>query len=122
MKIVYIAHPISGDVQGNIERIVKIIERINVMEPGIVPFAPYLGDCMAVRDDDPEMRRRGIQNNHELILRGFIDEIWLFGDKISKGMWDEAYLAFHNGIAVIPKTEETNKEWVTKMGFISITL
>ena len=35
MKVVYIAHPISGDIQGNLEKIRQIARIINLTEPDI---------------------------------------------------------------------------------------
>ncbi len=105
MKIVYIAHPIAGDVENNITKILEIIERINVMEPDVVPFAPYLGDVMALNDNDPEMRKRGLKNDHELIDRGFIDECWVYGDRISEGMRDEIFMFNDWGKEVVLKNK-----------------
>lgn len=40
MKTAYIAHPVSGDVKGNVEKIIAIVRHINLTEPDIVPFVP----------------------------------------------------------------------------------
>jgi hypothetical protein len=42
MKIVYIAHPISGDIKGNLEKIRLIVRGLNLENIDIVPFAPVL--------------------------------------------------------------------------------
>ena len=93
MKIVFIAHPISGDIKGNLDKIIKIIRTLNLYEPDIVPFAPYWVDCHALDDDIPAERERGIKNDKEFFYRGVIDELWLFGDRISAGMQAEIDLA-----------------------------
>jgi len=111
MKIAYIAHPISGDVKGNLDKILKIVRRINLEEPNTVPFVPYLADCYAMDDDVPEERLRGINNDIALIQAGFVDEIRLYGDKISKGMRAEIRLALQLGIRVISMTEQTKKQY-----------
>jgi hypothetical protein len=108
-KIIYIAHPIGGDIEGNISKIKVILHDLNKTNPDIVPFAHYLVDLMVLDDNDPIERQRGITNDHILIKKGFIDEMWLYGDKISKGMIDEISLAEELGIPVIPKTEATKK-------------
>jgi hypothetical protein len=107
MKIVYIAHPISGDIKGNLEKIRQIVREINLNEPDVVPFAPYWIDCHALDDTIPAERERGIKNDHEFLTRGFIDEMWLFGDRISNGMSHEVAIALKQRIPVISQTEAT---------------
>jgi hypothetical protein len=92
-KIVYIAHPISGSIKENLESIRKIVRKLNLTRPDVVPFAPYWLDCHAMDDNDPEERARGIENDIELFNRKFIDEVWLFGGRISHGMAEEIALA-----------------------------
>lgn len=103
MKIVYIAHPIGGDVAGNLERIRLIVRQINLTMPDVVPFAPYWLDCFALNDNDPHERERGIKNDNELFNRKFIDEVWLCGGRISAGMRAEKELAEKLGIPVVDK-------------------
>lgn len=111
MIVAYIAHPIGGDVENNLTRIRSIIYAINVNEPEVVPFAPYLGDCMALDDDIPEHRARGIKNDQELMKRGFIDEVRLYGNRISQGMKEEIYLALTLDIKIVPMTPETKQQY-----------
>lgn len=93
MKIAYIAHPISGDVKGNIAKINAIVREINLNEPKTVPFVPYLSDLMALDDSIKEERERGIKNNIRLIQSGIVDELRLYGSTVSKGMLAEIALA-----------------------------
>ena len=101
MRIIYIAHPISGDVPGNINKILAIVKEINLKYPEVVPFAPYVVDCLAMNDDIPEERERGIKNDIALFNKGFIDAVFLCGDRISAGMQAEKELAEKLGIQVI---------------------
>lgn len=100
MKVVYIAHPIGGDVEGNLKRVVKIARTINLTEPETVPVANYFLDCYALDDNSPEERKRGIKNDTELFHRGYIDEVRLYSDRISNGMRAEVLLARSLGIPV----------------------
>lgn len=111
MKIVYVAHPISGDVKGNLKKIIDIIRDINLNEPDVVPFAHYWVDCHALDDDNPEERMRGIKNDREFFERKSFDELRLYGDRISNGMRKEMELAFKYNIPVIAMTEGTGKGW-----------
>lgn len=112
MKIIYIAHPISGDIQGNLEKIRQIARHLNLTEPDIIPFAPYWFDCHVLDDNNPLERDRGIKNDRAFFERGLIDEVWLYGDRISNGMAAEVALAISNGIPVFSKTKET-QNWIT---------
>jgi len=109
MKIVYIAHPISGDIEENLKKIEAIGRQINLEEPDVVPFAHYFFDCYALNDDIPEERQRGIKNDIALMKRGFIDEIRLYGDRISNGMKHEIELGVKLGIKIVPMTEATKR-------------
>lgn len=112
MKVAYIAHPIGGDVLNNLEKIKAIGRKINMEEPEVIPFAHYFFDCYALDDNVPEERERGIKNGIALMRKGFIDEIRLYGDRISTGMSHEIDLAIELGIKVVPMTENTLKEYL----------
>lgn len=107
MKVAYIAHPISGDSDGNIQKILKIVRYINRHSCDYVPFAPYIVDCLALDDSIQEERERGIENDIALFNKGFIDEVWLYGDRISTGMSREIELAHKLNISVKPMTKAT---------------
>ena len=113
MKIVYIAHPLSGDLPGNLEKVRNIVRHLNLTEPNIVPFAHYFVDCYALDDTIQEERERGIKNDIALLKAGFIDELWLYGDIISNGMKAEIELAKKLGILVKPQTKETLLDYVS---------
>ena len=114
MKVAYIAHPISGDIEGNLRRIEQIGRQINLEEPEVVPFAHYFFDCYALDDDIPEERERGIKNDIALMRKGFIDEVRLYGNRISVGMSHEVDLAIELGVEVKPMTEATKREFAER--------
>jgi len=108
MKIVYIAHPISGDIMGNTNRIIQIVHDINLTRLDVVPFAPYLVDVLAMDDNDPQQRSRGIENDIAILKSGAVNELWIYGPKISGGMEAEIDLAYALGIPILvmdPTTE-----------------
>lgn len=110
MKIAYIAHPIGGDVAGNVEKIIAIVRHINKTEPDTIPFASYIADIYALDDNIPEERDRGMKNSMALLTQGFVTEIRLYGNRISNGMREEVYLAKESGIPIRPMTPETQKD------------
>lgn len=100
MIIAYIAHPISGNVTGNIDRILAIVKDINLTEPDVVPLAAYVVDCLALDDTSPEHRARGIANDTAILRSGIVNELRLYGDRISAGMQAEIELANELGIPI----------------------
>ena len=104
--IAYIAHPIAGDVMGNIEKIMEIVREINLTEPDVVPFAPYVIDVLALDDDKPEERAIGIDNCIRILMSGIVNELWIYGDRISGGMLAEIEMAFDLSIPVILMNED----------------
>ena len=110
MKIIYIAHPISGDLETNLVKVALIVQRLNLERMDIVPFAPYLVDCIALDDYIPTHRKRGIRNNREFFERKLIDEVWLYGDHISLGMHSEIALANKHRIPVHSKSDKIDFE------------
>ena len=111
MRIAYIAHPLSGNIARNINRIRDIVRKINLEEPDVVPFVPYYADIFALDDEIPEERDRGIKNDIELMKRGFIDELRLYGNRVSDGMRKEILLAIDLNIRIVPMTYDTIKYW-----------
>lgn len=98
MKLAYICHPISGDQKGNVDRILAIIRDINLNEPYTVPFAPYLSDVMALNDNIPSERERGLKNS--LWCLKFVDELRVYGEP-SEGMKAEIKYARDLGINIV---------------------
>lgn len=104
MKIVYIAHPIGGNVKANIDKIISIVRDMNMHEHGVVPFAPYIADCLALDDSEPLLRQRGIQNVTKILCSGFVDELRLYGNEITAGMRNEIRIARAMGIPIVATT------------------
>lgn len=100
MIIAYIAHPISGDIEANLADLRRIVRKINLEYPDVVPFVPYYADIVSLDDTLPEERARGIKNDLEIISRGIPDELWLTGGRVSKGMTAEWDMAVKFGIPV----------------------
>lgn len=108
IKTVFIAHPISGDVRGNVEKVLRICEQVHTKD--IIPVAPYLVSLQYLNDEVVEDRELGMQANNECFHRHYIDELWLFGDRISSGMWEEVRLARTLNIPVVAKTVGTLRD------------
>lgn len=110
-KIVYIAHPIGGDIESNLIDLRRILRIINLnIHPmkgcveydfaGIIPCAPYYADIVSLNDSIPEERARGIENDKALIETGMFHELWLTGNKVSFGMSCEVIMFEKLGLPV----------------------
>lgn len=107
MRVVYVSHPIGGDVENNIERLKDVIYGVNMNNHDVVPFAPYISDVLSMNDANPSHRKKGLKN--ALFCVKFADEMWLFGDRISEGMSLEIEEANRNGIKIVPQTNATKR-------------
>lgn len=112
MKIAYIAHPIGGNVVKNLSLLCDIVKEVNYKEPETVPFVPYYADVVALDDDDPIQRERGFKNNLEIISRGLVDELRLYGPRISHGMEVEIKRALMHEIQVKAMSSKLEKELI----------
>ena len=97
-KTVYIAHQLSGNVQENVQVVLRILKEVHNEQ--IVPVAPYLVSVQYLNDGLPEERLLGIASNKEFFVRKVVDELWLCGPKISEGMKQEIKLSMQHGIPV----------------------
>ncbi len=113
-KTVFIAHPIAGDVERNMKKVLEICEAVHTKD--IIPVAPYLVSLQYLDDKLVEERELGAAANMECLHKRYVDEVWLFGDRISNGMSKEISLAMELGIPVIPKTTETKGALEKLMG------
>src|SRR4051812_35054250 len=100
MKIIYIAHPISGDVKGNLERVRQIARDITLKFDDVVAFAPYWFDLR--HEITAEDYVSGVRRFEMCLHRKKIDEVWLYGDRINNDMEVEIRLAISHNIIVVP--------------------
>ena len=107
IKMVFIAHPIRGDIKGNMQKALHVCAAVHSEK--IFPIAPYLSALQYLHDHTPTERKRSIKGNHEYFRRKFIDELWLCGDCITYGMVEEIIWATQHNIPIVPKTPETAK-------------
>lgn len=101
MKIVYIAHPISGDMENNLADIRRIVRKINIKNLDTVPFVPYYSDIVSMDDIDSFERNKGLANDEAILKSGIVNELWLTGSTISLGMKKEIKVAATMNIPII---------------------
>jgi len=85
MPLVYICSPYSGDIETNVEK-ARGYSRY-ALEKGTIPIAPHLLFPQFMNDLDQNEREQAMRMN--LILLDRCEELWVFGDELSKGMQQE---------------------------------
>lgn len=85
MPLVYICSPFSGEVENNIKRACEFCRFAT--KSNCIPLAPHLLFPQFLDDDNPAERELAMFMN--MVLLGKCNQLWVFGDKISKGMATE---------------------------------
>jgi hypothetical protein len=101
-KMVFIAHPIFEDVEHNRRIILEICHQIRTKE--IIPVFPCLtwGRFLGINPEDKDLETA---LNEAYFRNGAIDELWVYGDELSKKMKSQIQLARELGIKVVPMTD-----------------
>lgn len=87
--VLYMAHPIRGDVTDNIARALRWLKFLRLRYPAVTFVAPYIATLLSGQDDaDPVQRQAGLQDAHALIMR--LDGVVLVGGRLTEGMDFEA--------------------------------
>ena len=97
MNKIYVCSPLSGDTKSNIEKAKAYCEYV-VKECGAIPIAPHIYFTQFLDDDVPAERAFGIMAGLQLLSE--CDELWYFGDYVSKGMVTEIIAAKEQKIPV----------------------
>ena len=80
--LVYVCSPLSGDVERNTEKARRYCRF--AVESGYIPLAPHLLFPQFISDTNPAERNLALYM--DIVLLSKCDEMWVFGDTISKGM------------------------------------
>lgn len=103
MKILYLAHPVSGDVRGNIDRALRWLAFLQRTMPENAITAPWVSNLLAGDDDsDPAQRERGLVNCCAIASR--FDGVVLVGGRVSAGMARERVAVEQAGGLVVDLT------------------
>jgi hypothetical protein len=102
MRVVYMAHPVSGDVPGNLAKARAHVRRLEEAHPDVAIVASWITECEVWDDANPDERAKGLQR--DMAVLGKCDELWLLGPHVSSGMALEEDHANSLGIPVTDLT------------------
>ena len=97
MRKIYICSPLSGDIENNIEKAKGYCEYI-VKAFGAIPVCPHIYFTQFLDDNNKVEREFGLKAG--LLLLSECDELYYFGDIVSRGMAQEIAYAKAQGISV----------------------
>lgn len=101
--VYYLAHPVSGDVDGNIKCALKWLAHLRRTEQSVTFVAPWIAGLLSGEDDnDPTARERGLQDCEATAAK--LDGIVLVGGRVSSGMARERDAVIKAGGVVIDMT------------------
>ena len=97
MKKIYICSRLRGDIEENIEKAKRYCEYV-VKCCGAIPIAPHIYFTQFLDDSLDEERAFGTLAGLQLLSE--CDELWYFGDSVSRGMVTEIIAAKEQCIPV----------------------
>lgn len=97
MQKIYICSALRGAMEENIRKARVYCEYV-VREHGKIPIAPHIYLTQFLDDNISADREFGLKAGLSLLLE--CDELWYFGDQITRGMTDEICYALNHDIPV----------------------
>ena len=97
MRKIYICSALRGDMESNIMKARAYCEYA-AREQGVIPIAPHIYLTQFLNDEIAKDREFGLKAGLSLLSE--CEELWYFGDQITRGMTDEICFAIEHGIPV----------------------
>ena len=97
MRKIYICSALRGDMESNIMKARAYCEYA-AREQGVIPIAPHIYLTQFLNDEIAEDREFGLKAGLSLLSE--CEELWYFGNQITRGMTDEICFAIEHGIPV----------------------
>lgn len=100
--VVYVAHPVSGDVEANLTNATMWMAMLLRTYPHVAWVAPWILDAQVLDDADPEQREAGLVRDQAVVRRA--DALLLVGGRLSAGMAREVEAAHTGHVIVVDAT------------------
>ena len=88
MRVAYVCAPLAGYLKKNISNAKKFGKFL--FDRGMAPVIPHIY-AEILDDKEPYDRELGMNADRSLLFK--CDEMWVFGDKFTKGMKEEIHFA-----------------------------
>ena len=111
MKKVYVCSALRGNQEGNI-KLARIYCEYVVREFGHIPVAPHIYFTQFLDDNNSQDREFGISAGLSLLSE--CDELWYFGDRVTREMTNEICFALKYGIRVKYISEHLYEQYKTE--------
>lgn len=104
-EVWYVAHPVSGDVKGNIQNVIRWIHWLTLNDPSRVYIAPWVAEVQAFDKDiggaepDAAFYDRVLADDCDVVRH--LDGVLMVGGKTSRGMALERDAALAAGKQVV---------------------
>ena len=107
MRKIYICSALRGAMEDNIRKARSYCEYV-VREHQMIPIAPHIYLTQFLNDENAEDREFGLKAGLSLLSE--CDELWYFGDQVTRGMADEICYAHGYDIPVkyVPEHQYEN--------------
>lgn len=115
-NIIYVCSPLKGDIEKNRQKACEYCKF--VISKGHIPVAVHLMFPWFMDDADEDERSLAMRMSLDILAR--CDELWCFGEKISKGMLIELMFASNHMIKIRHFTEDCaliSKKDVMSIGY-----
>lgn len=96
--VLYVCHPVGGDVDGNIKRALRWLSWLSREHPAITFVMPWLAGVLAGDDGEPAQREAGLRDCEATVAK--LDGVVLVGGRVSTGMARERAVAIDHGLEV----------------------
>jgi hypothetical protein len=98
-RLAWMAHPLSGDIPGNLARAERWMKWLLATFPDVDIVADWILWCRVLDDTNPVDRERGLRFDEEIISR--MDDFIIVGCSISGGVDRETDIALESGVRVV---------------------
>ena len=97
MQKIYVCSALRGDMESNIQK-ARVYCEFVVREHAMIPIAPHIYLTQFLNDENAEDREFGLKAGLSLLSE--CDELWYFGDGVTRDMVDAILAAHEKGIPV----------------------
>lgn len=99
--VYYLAHPVTGDPEGNAFKAIAWIHWLTLKDPDAIYVAPWVAEVLAFarENNDPAFYERVLKDDQVVVQH--LDGLLLVGGTISNGMQKELDAALEYGMPVV---------------------